>query len=1145
MTIKDWITLHLLDAQFITNNLFQIPDVGRFYVLEDSNRIFGDSFNLIVDPREFTEAHAAEANFYVYIFGGNYYYTPIDNIHEPQLIPLRYLGSAKQQLNSTTHLGVHGLYELLNGSRDYRDWCKKARFLGYSSLAICERNTLAGTMSFQLECNSSKIKPILGETVSVDFHDNKKIQDIHIFAVNKKGWKNVLNINKVINIDSVNKCIDIDTLLTKGEGVAVVIHPECPLTDKLISQLKDSFDFVFCQFNPVEYTSPQKDVNCLNAHRDYLDKWIGKIEPILLSDAYYLDQIDSVIKPLLNKIGNGGSSGSNEEYFKSVDQLFQDIANLFHEEDERVFEVFQQALQNLEILGESCSFEIPLGKLHLPQYEMNPDEAAICATNEDLFWHIIEQEIAHIKPAAGFTLDDYMDRIEIEADVISRGGFQSYFLILWDINNWCRKSGILTGVGRGSAGGSLIAYMMGITKLDPLQYGLLFERFLNESRIQSSLPDIDTDFEGIRREEVKQYMIDKYGKDYVCSVGTYTTLQLKGAIKDISRQHEIDFATSNYITAVLDIDKEDFKTLFINATTKPKVKEFLCDNADMINLIPLCLGQPKSASIHACATVIVPKFDEDGEPMTIYDWLPVRKTADGQLISEWEGSYTEKAGFLKEDILGIKQLDKFRSIFDLIKETTGKELQLEDIPLNEPGVFELFQQGLSEDVFHFGTEGLIGYSKSVKPDSIDDLIAMIALHRPGTMSSGAHNMYVKCKMGQEDPHYDYGLREVTQDTYGLYIYQEQVMKAMQVLGGFSLVEADGVRKAMGKKIKEQMDGYKILFLKGAAEKGCDQVEAEQIWETLEVFSGYGFNKSHAAAYSITGYMCNWLKFTYPIQFWTVAFQFAKEADISRYISEIGRSDSGVVIRPPDINSSQINLTADFDKKYLYWSLGRIKQCGTVASAVIIEERDRGGKFFDIEEAFERLPKGKVKKDVFVNLILAGSFDSLYRIEEKLADRIQILREYFKLRKEELPAKFLDKKEWWWRLQQKLISGLGSFDYRNVIKMSKCKEHFAKFADAATLRDVKERERSRRIVAGIVVEVKERQSKNGKFANIIIDCNSDLIAVTFWAGEWVKARKEIIDSKNCILIVEGKVQFDDFKYKANIINTDKDTVFEVL
>ena len=340
-------------------------------------------------------------------------------------------------------------------------------------------------------------------------------------------------------------------------------------------------------------------------------------------------------------------------------------------------------------------------------------------------------------------------------------------------------------------------------------------------------------------------------------------------------------------------------------------------------------------------------------------------------------------------------------------------------------------------------------------------------------------------------------------------------------------------------------------MKSALKKGCDEVEAINIWNKLEVFSGYGFNKSHAAAYAITGYICNWLKVNFPTQFWTVAFDFAKDYEIPRYISEIAKSKNPIRIAPPDINNSHEKFTADFKNNILYWSFGHIKQCGANTAKALIEEREKNGKFFDFEEVFDRLPKAQVKKDVFVNLILAGSFDEMYNINQENGQckkRLKIIEEFYALRNEELPDLYKNKQEWWWRLQQKLISGLSHFDYRKLVQASKLKDKEKQYVDATELMllsvNANSRKRPRRVVAGIVTSVEERNSKNGKFANVLLDHNSDTIPVTFWAGEWSAARPHIIQAKNCILVVEGNVQFDTYKYKTNIINTDSKSEYQL-
>lgn len=320
----------------------------------------------------------------------------------------------------------------------------------------------------------------------------------------------------------------------------------------------------------------------------------------------------------------------------------------------------------------------------------------------------------------------------------------------------------------------MCAYCLDIVQLDPIKYGLLFSRFLNKGRVTVSLPDVDTDFQGDRREEVKRYMETKYGENQICSVGTYTTLKLKGAIKDLSRQKNVDFGEVNYVTTVLDTDKDKFEEIFENACKKKRVKNFVQENSNVINDLPLVLGQPKASSIHACATLILPE-DKD-----IYNWIPVKKMTlgDGEsvLVSEWEGIELEQAGFLKEDILGILQLTKFKDTLDSIKKETGENVDIYSLPMEDEQVYKYFSKGWNGDVFHFGSHGLTGYCKELKPDNVEDLIAAISLYRPGAMENNFHNEYVLRKRGEREVEYVWGTEKSTKSTLGLIVYQEQVMR---------------------------------------------------------------------------------------------------------------------------------------------------------------------------------------------------------------------------------------------------------------------------------------------------------------------------------------------------------------------------------
>lgn len=923
-----------------------------------------------------------------------------------------------------------------------------------------------------------------------------------------------------------------------------------------------------------------------------------------------------------------------------------------------------------------------------------------------------------------------------------------------------------------------------------------------------------------------------YGKSYVCSVGTFTTFQLKMALKDLGRYHGHPPQSMDYINKILDVDRGDsWKRLIENAMKYPQVKEFVLKNVELVNDIHLLHKQPRSASIHACATLILPKEDSNGEKRDIFTWIPVRKEGD-LLVSEWEGEPLADAGFLKEDILGIRQLDKFRSILNLIENETGESIDIYNIPLDDPKVYELFRKGWSEDVFHFGTNSLEQFSRELKPDNLDELIAMIALIRPGGIQSNANVEYTQIKFGEKDPEYDYGLKEVTEETHGIYIYQEQIMKAVQVLGGFNPVEADGIRKAVGHLKRDLILTFKDKFVQGAIQKGCPENEAKDIWDKLERFAGYGFNKclssdeklyrlgmntigkstysptigemyrikndlsyaksinkvalrdrycykgygstlslnekerlvknkikdiryegkreifrvtlqsgqyidvtknhkfptpegertvedlrigidtlyynngyesedteyrfttkseiknrfhnndskyeyklnsekgregfqkretsytkldfykknlkkdyceecgrkkesvklevhhiddnhsnneetnlqtlcsschkiahyklgrvrqgekgllsslshiksikflkvddvydvemespyhtfvtdkgivtcnSHATAYAITGYICQWFKVHYPLQFWSVAFHFAEDKDVPRYISEIHKMEADIVISPPDINNSQGKLYTDFEKRTIYWPLSKIKQVGEVGLSDIIEERSQNGPFKSLEDLYTRSKANdrKINKQVIENLIFSGSFDELEKVREP-KDREKILLKYYELAKTKVSdqnSSFVARIQanYWWVLKQREVSGLGYLDFVEVIKNSKLAKNVDRYLDSSDFTDTSIQKR-KKIVAGIVLKVTERGSaKTGKLASVLVENNFEEFHIMFWKKQWALYKEKVENSVGKLLIVFGEVDWDSYK-KVNQLGTQSFTIIDIL
>ena len=1154
-----WIKEYSLDCKSLDSenlNYFQIDGVGRFLLIKEKpDRVFSESLALQFSS---TEKALVDVDYYVYPFGGQFYYTPKGTINPPQFKLFKYLGKFQDKTEiEMAYLGIHGEYELLNGSRMYDDWVQKAVFLGYKTLGLCERNTLAGTLPFQLVCKSVNIKSILGEEVTVKL-DETTFVDCKLYVQTKTGWENLLLINSQILVFNEKKFVDLVKLKEYSEGLVLVVGHNWSFSKHLLI-LKDLLRFftVYYQIDTVEYSDNEKDEQYLLKMKEYLDNYYNLIKPVLINDTYYLDKVDAFIKDELNTIsGHKIQPSSESQYFKSVQDNFYTLNSLFQSEDERFLNIFSEAIENVNKIANDCDFVIETGKRLLPKFSLEglKEEYQQCETTEDLFWYLIEKGIeTRLK---GKDLQPYVERIEKEYKVIKSGDVVDYFLILWDIVQFCKDSNILVGIGRGSSGGSLLAYLLNITNLDPLRFGLLFERFLNEGRVQTTPPDIDQDIESSRKEEVKRYVSQRYGEDYFCSVGTYTRLQMKASIKDLGKVRGIPQQILNYLNKLINSGTRrygisDWEFIFTEAVEKPQIKAFIQNNPEFINDIHLIIGQARSASIHPCATIILPQIRVEGDKYPVKDLfntIPI-KMVDGALVAEWEGEYLEKVGYLKEDLLGLIQLDKFHKILDLIKGSENIDIDIYSISLDDRRVFSYFKKGWNGDVFQFNTPGLTGYCLDVKPETIEDLFAILAVYRPGPMYVKAHLDYVELKHGKKQPHYDFGLKEVTKSTYGLYIYQEQIMQATVTLGGFSLVEADNIRKAMGKMDSVLIAKSEKKFVQGAMVRGCPEDEAKEIWHKLEVFADYGFNLSHSAAYAITAYICQYLKVYYPIQYWTAALQLSSEEDIPKYISELSRSNSKVKLRPPSVNFSGFDFFTDFKTETIYWSLTKIKNVGQVAGKSIVEDREKTGSYYSFSEFLTRSNKTAVDKTVVTCLVLSGVFDEMEFLEHP-HQRYKLLDQYYTFSKRKKTEgldtyeKFASSKyDYWWTLKQKELCGLGYIDFHNVLKnISKTfkdrQNEFIDVVDLYTSTGIGKKG----IVGGVVLSVKEKTSKKGQFGEVSLQCNDDTITVTIWTETWNKYRTEVVKSTDKILLVTGEIS----RYHGNnTIQTMNSSKVEVL
>lgn len=628
-------------------------------------------------------------------------------------------------------------------------------------------------------------------------------------------------------------------------------------------------------------------------------------------------------------------------------------------------------------------------------------------------------------------------------------------------------------------------------------------------------------------------MEERYGASQVCSVGTYTALQPRAAIKDLSRLMGIDFSEANYTTSFLSTGDETCEDVFRCICSQPKVASFVHKHPEVINEMMIILGAPKAQSIHACATMIFPNQKD------MYHWIPLRKQKD-MLVSEWEGTEMDSAGFLKEDILGIKQLDKFQAILKLIKENYGKDVDIYNLPLDDEEVYKYFRKGWNGDVFHFGSSGLTSYCQEMQPKNIEDLIVAISIYRPGAMENGFHTEYVLRKNGSHKIEYFTGAENILDKTLGIFVYQEQIMQLCQELGGLSLVEADDVRKAMGKKKFSELEKFAEQFISNYVEKfGVTSEYAKEVWDAIGKSATYLFNRSHAVAYTLTGYICQWLKVHYPLEYWTVAFNNAKDEDWALYISEISET-TGTSLEHPDINKSSVIVTSDSKTHKLYWSLPSIKEVGEKAANQIFEDREKNGEYFSFEEFYDRhsYKYSKVDKSVVEHLIMGGAFDSIENITQPVA-RYELIKKF-----RELNGKKYDvnkdlfainqlkiKEDWWWLLQQKKISGFAFFDYKNLVdrylspKVSSNYKFigFTKALDS----DFYNGNYTNLSTGGIVHSMDVKNSKRGQYCKIILEQNYKFLNVTFFSDIYEEFEEFLTGIKGNILLLNGSIAWDNF------------------
>lgn len=694
------------------------------------------------------------------------------------------------------------------------------------------------------------------------------------------------------------------------------------------------------------------------------------------------------------------------------------------------------------------------------------------------------------------------------------------------------------------------------------------DTFVDDGYLQGeggSLPDVDNDFQSDKRPEVKAYTERRYNKNglqRVFSAGTYTTLKSKACLKDVARTMRIPTSIVNYITAIIDDDKCDYTGLFKLAATNKKVAKFMGDHPQLFEDVRTLMFQPRSSSVHASALLITPDT-KDGETMECFDYVPIKKV-DGILVSENDGYELDELGLLKNDCLATKELSKIHQTLDLVNTVYHQDITLEKLAtgsLDDEKVYEVLANGCTQNVFQFSSHGITKFLTEMKPTNIGDLIAANALYRPATM--GNLDDYVNCKKGLVAPVYLWGTYNSLKDTFGLVVFQEQIVMMAREVGGFSLGEGVKLVKFVSKKKTDKIRAMKDKFMVGAKKNGCPQEDADKIWAQIEAAGTYCFNKSHATAYAVTAYAGAWLKVHYPTAFYTVALQWADDNELVALMGEMEAISNAKVV-PPDINVSEDIFHTDYNTNEIFWSISRIKQLGAKAVQWIIDERKKNGEFTSITNFIDRVFKYKLKKYEYwddpdneeeatrcpvnarcvLNLILAGCFDKVehagsvierYAIIEKAAEQLG-----FEIKEKDIPVDMRGK-HYFWSQQQVKVSGIGSVDYKRIYDNSAIKPQLKGRVSYATLQSIMPNEMDGKKVGvcATVVEVEEKKFKSKKtggeetFCKLLLQQNNDLCECIVWPEEYKSMRPQLIDSKNKLIIFSATVKYSDYAGKNNL------------
>ncbi len=905
-----------------------------------------------------------------------------------------------------THLHTHSHYSLLQALPKIPELVSAAKVDGMEALALTDNGNLYGAIEFFKECKKQGIKPIIGVDAYLagrTLHDkqagiDKERYRIVLLAKNLEGYKNLLKLVSISYLEGFyyKPRIDYDVLKAHANGLIAISSSWSgdvssflrSGNDEKLEWLVNFYKENFCKEGEnnfyIELTM-HPEIAGHNEHMENLSKFAqqNKLETLASHDVYYIQKDDREAKNTLMAVQTMGSGGENDRSRGSFNDEEEDFSFINSEEALSKFEDYKEAIFNNNKVAHLCNLDLELGNWVFPDLKIESGKTADQELRDLAFQGLKKRGLPES--------EEVIKRLEYELDIIKTKGYSPYFLVVADLLRFARENGILSNI-RGSVSGSLVTYASGITNINPLEYEIPFERFLNPDR--PSAPDIDMDFADDRRDEVLDYARRKYGEEKVAQIGTFGTMMARGSVRDTARALGFPYTVGDRIAKLIPFGSQGFPMSIDRALEEtPDLKELYNKDADTKRIIDMAKkieGCARHISIHAAGVVISPTS------LTDFTALQYDPKGENKIISQYDMYSIEEAGLLKFDFLGLKNLSIISKTLDLVKKMRGIEIDIQNIPIDDKKTFEMLARGETADTFQLNGDGMTRFLVDLKPSSIHDINAMVALYRPGPMQFIPQ--YIERRHDPSKVTYmDAALEPILQKTYGILVYQDDLLIMAHNLAGYTWGEVDKFRKAVGKKIPEEMAEQKEKFIKGCVSHSkWSEKKAKEIWKWIEPFAAYGFNKAHSVSYGRVAYQTAYLKANFPGEYMRAVLS-AESGDVEKVAESVTECKRmGMNILPPDVNESfsDFTLVPNSNPPTIRFGLATIKNFGEGISHVITDERKRGGQFSSLEDFLSRIRDRNMNKKSLEALIKSGALDRFGERGNMLAN-IELLLEYNK------------------------------------------------------------------------------------------------------------------------------------------------------